>query len=434
MLIIGDSGLTVLRARRKRSYRFDYSSRIGIECSAARDIWITLSMLEWSKVVVVNVLLTAIALVLLDFALRLTPLGAAREMAGHPDGYYVADQELGATLARNYPSSRFALHGARHEVFTNELGCFDWPVRLEPNEPYIIAIGDSFTWGHTRLEAKWTNIIERETGVRVLKCGVPATGTEHQLRGLKRLVARLPHPPSLVIQLHDVTDFNDDFCFPSLTVLAGQRVPAFRRIRLSDGLREPFTKGQIERMRRRIERKRGYEPGGVTPRRDERGLEGFLAETSTLYNIYKIGRIALRRDRARSKIKSGARMAYLNDPIEFNLLLLDDEDYPFVASRLEAHIATLRATRDFVQGVGAHYALFHTNSFRLPPNRPLVRRLWAFFDGFASFLGAMPELPRHLFNPHWTAEGDARVAEVILDRLRARGILPPQRSHRPAAQ
>jgi hypothetical protein len=247
------------------------------------------------------------------------------------------------------------------------------------------------------------------------------------------LVAELPHPPSLVIQLHDVTDFNDDFCFPSLSILAGQRVPAFRRIRLSDGAREPFTKDQIERMRRAIEGKRAYEPGGVISRRGERGLEGFLAENSTLYNIYKIGRITLERDRARSKIKSGANMAYLHDPIEFNLLLLDDKDYPFVASRLEAHIATLRATRDFVQGLGARYALFHTSSFRLPPNRPLVRRLWAFFSSFEPFLGAMPEdLPRYLFNPHWTAEGDARVAAVMLGRLRARGMLPA--AIRPAAQ
>jgi hypothetical protein len=317
------------------------------------------------------------------FALRLTSLDAARETAGHPDGYYVADQELGATLARNFPSSRFALHGARHEVFTNGLGCFDWPVRLEPNEPYIIAIGDSFTWGHAPLEKKWTSIIERDTGIRVLKCGVPATGSEHQLRLLKRLVTELPHPPALVIQLHDATDFNDDFCFPSLTVLAGQRVPAFRRIRLSDGMREPFTKHEIERMRRLIERRRAYEPGGVTARQDERGLEGFLRETSTLYNMYDIVRIALERDRARRKIKSGATMAYLNDPIEFNLLLLNDKDYPFVASRFEAHIATLRATRDFVQGLGARYALFDTNSFRLPPKRPLVRRLRAFFDNLS---------------------------------------------------
>jgi hypothetical protein len=126
-------------------------------------------------------------------------------------------------------------------------------------------------------------------------------------------------------------------------------------------------------------------------------------------------------------------LAYLHDPIEFNLLLLDDKDYPFVASRLEAHIATLRATRDFVQGLGARYALFHTSSFRLPPNRPLVRRLQAFFHSFEPFLGALPEdLPRYLFNPHWTAEGDARVAAVMLGRLRARGMLPA--AIRPAAQ
>ena len=380
-------------------------------------------MLEWSKVVAVNVVLTAIGLVLLDFALRLTPLDAARETAGHPSGYYVADRDLGATLARNYPSSRFALHGAHHEIFTNEISCFDRPVRLGSIEPYIIAIGDSFTWGHALLEAKWTSIIERESGLRVLKCGVPATGARHQLRRLKRLVASLPHPPWLVIQLHDVTDFNDDFSFPSLTVLAGQRVPGFRRIRLSDGAREPFTMDQIERMRRRIETKHSYEPGGVTPRLDERGLGLFLAEKSVLYNIYKILDIALRRIRKRRKAMSGAKIKYLNDPIEFNLLLLDGKDHPFVAGRLEAHIATLRATRDFVHGVGARYVLFHTSSFQLPPNRPLVRQLWTFFDGFAPFLGAMPNLTKYLFNPHWTAESDARVAEVMLDRLRAQKFL-----------
>jgi hypothetical protein len=388
-------------------------------------------MVEWSKVVVVNLLLIAVGLVFLDLALRLTPLGAARESTGHPDGYYVEDKLLGATLAQNYPRSRFALHGARHDVFTNELGCFDRPVRLKPSEPYIIAIGDSFTWGHAPLEAKWTSIIARETGIRVLKCGVPATGSKQQLIRLKRLVARLPHPPSLVIQLHDVTDFNDDFCFPSLAVLAGQRVPAFRRIRLSDGLREPFTKQQIEQMRRRIERSPTYEPGGVTPRKDEPGLGRFLAENSTLYNLYKIVWIAAKRYKARRKTMSRVKVEWLNDPIEFNLLLLDKKDYPFVTDKLEEHITTLRRTRDFVQAMNSHYALFHTNSFRLPANRPLVRRLRKFFDSLPPFLGDMPELPRYLFNPHWTAEGDARATEVMLRRLRAQGMLPLEQSQQP---
>src|SRR5688500_8545598 len=83
--------------------------------------------------------------------------------------------------------------------------------------------------------------------------------------------------------------------------------------------------------------------------------------------------------------------------------------------------------------MGSRYALFHTCCFRLPRNRPLVRRLWAFFDVFERFLGPMPEdLGRYLFNPHWTAEGDARVAETMLDRLRARGMLPSPRSRRMA--
>ncbi len=178
-------------------------------------------------------------------------------------------------------------------------------------------------------------------------------------------------------------------------------------------------------MRRRIERMSTYEPGGVTSRQEEHGLYGFLAEKSTLYNIYKIARIAARRYKARRRIVSGVKVEYLSDPIEFNLLLLDEQDHPFVADRLEEHFTTLRKTRDFLEGLNSRYALFHTSSFRLPFNRPLVRRLRKFFDSFPPFLGGMPELPRYLFNPHWTAEADARVAEVMLKQLRTHGMLPP---------
>jgi hypothetical protein len=67
-------------------------------------------------------------------------------------------------------------------------------VKLKKDEPYILAIGDSFTWGYNPLEEKWTSIIERRSGTRVLKCGVPGVGTKYQLQHLRRLLKQLPHP------------------------------------------------------------------------------------------------------------------------------------------------------------------------------------------------------------------------------------------------
>ncbi len=80
--------------------------------------------------------------------------------------------------------------------------------------------------------------------------------------------------------------------------------------------------------------------------------------------------------------------------------------------------------RDYVSGFGGRYALFHTNSFRLPLNRPLVEKFDSFLDSFPPFLGRMPELSRYLFDPHWVPDGEARVSRLMIDRLRARGYLP----------
>ena len=68
--------------------------------------------------------------------------------------------------------------------------------------------------------------------------------------------------------------------------------------------------------------------------------------------------------------------------------------------------------------------MFHTNSFRLPGDRPLVRRLKAFLDEFDPFLGWMPELDKYLFDPHWAPESNAKVGAIMIERLTENGYLP----------
>lgn len=376
------------------------------------------SMRHWFRVAAVNILAIAFIVVAFDIALRFTPLDAARKNpAGYPDGYYVADNVLGATLARNFKSGYFEFRGPGHEIYTNALGCFDKPITLAENEPYILAIGDSFTWGYGPLESKWPSRLERALGIRVLKCGVSGSGSRFQLVRLKRLISELPHAPALVIQLYDTTDFNDDFTFPGFTILADQRIQSFSGIRLGDGERRPLTVDDQNRALQRLKILKA----------------GFLASYSTLYNLARVMlTVDSRIERRRLIIEGVNKEKELSSKYAFNLLLLSDEEYPYVAQRFEDHLAELRKASAFAESLGAKYALFHTNSFRLPETLPLVKRLKAFFKTFPHFLGSMPELPRYRFDPHWAPESDAVVARVMLEHLKKKGLLPDSRLSRAA--
>ena len=366
-------------------------------------------MRDWLKIGAWNAALVLLAVTLIDVGLRWTRFDEARRPAvDDPPGYYLMDPELGVTLASNRPVRTFRFRGPSHEIFTNEIGCFDRPARLKPDVPFILVIGDSFTWGFTPLEEKWASHIERRTGIRVLKCGANGTGTQFQLARLKRLYERLAHRPSLVIHLYDTTDFNDDFTFPGYTLIAKQRIEAFARISLADGYRTPLSAARRAQIEHRI----------------SAGPRSFLEKHSTLYNVAKMGLLVDARIERRRLVIEGRRETHLTGKYDFNLMLLARDDYPFVASQLEAHIGRIRAMRDFVEERGGEYVMFHTNSFRLPDERPLVRRFKQFLDGFEPFLGWMPELAKYQFDPHWTPESNGKVATAMIERLTEKGFLP----------
>lgn len=371
---------------------------------------------QWLKIGGWNVALILLLLISTDVGLRWTRFDEARNPAiVDPPGYYVTDTELGTTLNKNVSSQLFQFRGASHDIYTNEIGCFDRPVNLKPGEPYILAIGDSFTWGYAPLETKWTSHMERKTGIRVLKCGINGTGTRHQLARLKRLLSRLPHAPSLVIHLYDTTDFNDDFTFPAYTLIGNLRIEKFESIRLSDGHRVPLS---LER-RRQIEAK------------ISQGQSNFFKTHSTLYNVARMGLEVEGRVERRRLVIEGRKETHLTNKYEFNLQLLDDKTYPYVAKEMEAHIGTIRQMHKFVEANGGRYVMFHTNSFRLPSERPLVKRLKGFLDGFEPFLGWMPELDKYQFDPHWLPESNGRAATVMLDRLTNKGYLPLKKTATP---
>lgn len=364
-----------------------------------------------------NIALIVALLAVFEFILRFTPFNDVRNpAAASPPGYYVADAKLGVQIQPNQPVGRFTYRGPGHETFSNELGCFDKPSKLEPGEPYILAIGDSFTWGYNPLESKWTSIVEHQTGTRVLKCGVPGTGSKYQLQLLKSLLKRLPYPPTAIVHLYDTTDFNDDFVFPGDAVVQGQRVQSFGKIRLSDGRK-------IAHSAMSGENRRGQIYGQHVPTsRSPLVLPALIKVALTLDSRIKKRRFIL----------EGKKPEFLHWRYEFNLLLLDPKEYPLVAKKLDEHLATLNEFRATALEAGASYHLFHTNSFRLPATRPLVQRLETFFREMPEFMGYMPELDRHMFDPHWRAESEAVVAAEMLRLIRAHDLREQEKriSHR----
>jgi hypothetical protein len=85
--------------------------------------------------------------------------------------------------------------------------------------------GDSFTWGFTPLDQKWTKRVEKETGVRALTCGVNAFGLRQEIIKTQRDLARLPQPPQLiVVGYFEGNDLGDDASFPNFVAHDGYRV------------------------------------------------------------------------------------------------------------------------------------------------------------------------------------------------------------------
>lgn len=359
-------------------------------------------MRRWLVIAAWNVGAIVVLLALIEFGLRFTRFDTVRNPAAdNPPHYYVADDTLGVRIKPDFPKSWFGFRGPGHEVFSNDLGCFDRPVKLKKDEPYILAIGDSFTWGYNPLEAKWTSIIERRSGTRVLKCGVPGVGTKYQLQHLRRLLKQLPHPPKTVIHLYDTTDFNDDFIFPGETVVDGLRVENLKRVRLSDGKRlNDETKLEV------------HKSGQVYGAQKSQKTRPFV-----LPSLLDMAFVVQEQVKKRRLVIEGQNPEYLHWRYEFNLLLLDPDKYPHVSQQLDSHIKVLNEFRSEVQNAGATYVLFHTNSFRLPNDRPLVRRLDEFFASLPEFKGRLPELGRHLFDPHWNADSEQQVAAFMLERI-----------------
>lgn len=175
-----------------------------------------------------SVLLT---LLLIEFVFRLTPIAQNSMILTFPRYYWESSERLGYDIAPNRASLRHKFADGEHDIWSNDMGCFDEPfdkkaVNGGQEKKLIYLTGDSFTWGFTDFEHKWGTILEKETGVRVLKCAVDGYGTKQEFLKTENHLKEIPTPNLIVVGYLGANDIEDDLRFPNFTIHSGYRIPS----------------------------------------------------------------------------------------------------------------------------------------------------------------------------------------------------------------
>jgi hypothetical protein len=165
---------------------------------------------------------TALCLAALEGAAR---LAAPRAALGHKafHGFNVADPDLSYDIRPNAPPSASTLPeapGVTFPIWSNELGCYDEPYRKEPGRKPVLLVGDSFTQGSVSFDKSYGTLLQGLLGERVLKCGVNGYGTRQEVLKAGKIIAKAG-APSLLIAGYFHNDVEDDYLFPSRTVIGG---------------------------------------------------------------------------------------------------------------------------------------------------------------------------------------------------------------------
>jgi len=161
----------------------------------------------------------------------------------YPAYYFVPDELLGYDIGSNITGEKHSLEEGSYELFSNSHGCFDYE-RDIPDD-YGVIVGDSFTWGYTSLDKKWTTRLEELSGVFMLKCGVTGYGTKQELIKAQKVIASVGKNPKFLIVLYTHNDLHDDFAFPGRTVIGGYMVGTIKTIDLITGRKSYFSESEL---------------------------------------------------------------------------------------------------------------------------------------------------------------------------------------------
>ena len=329
----------------------------------------------------------------------------------YPPGYFVADLELGADLGIDRPPATFRMRGPSFEVFTDHWGCFDQGGPLD--DGYVLAVGDSSTWGYVRPGDRWTDQLETLSGERILNCGVSGTGPRYQRIKAQRTIARAGTAPKVILVLYDTwNDFNDDAVFPGYGVVDGYRGHTLKALDLRTGVLTRHTPEEfLSRYRRFLARQESFD------------LARFLTGHLTIAAM--IDHVLSGQPRRRA---APAEHPVLEQRYDFFLWNVDTARYPWVAEAFERHLDNLRALQEMADEQGAVLVLI-TDGI---PQEGLHGRLRAFLGSEIPYhldlaepmaLAAQGRRIRYHHDPHWNALGNRLAAEIIHRYLGETGLL-----------
>lgn len=192
----------------------------------------------------ITVLLSFLIIFILEVILRFTPykIFVATDQGAFPP-MFVVDTDAGFDLADNYKDGTHTTIESEYPVHTNNIGCFDDDVTL--NTSHNILIGDSFTWGFSPLDKKWTTIVEKNTKQKLVKCGVPAYGPKQSLFKLKKIIKKIGKAPKTIIFTYYWNDLNDDHTGLPSTVFDGILVNRLKSFNYANGKVEYLSDNEL---------------------------------------------------------------------------------------------------------------------------------------------------------------------------------------------
>jgi hypothetical protein len=367
-----------------------------------------------SRSILANALLVLVSLMIGVAALELV-LGMThyryltQPHTDYPSGYFVADPELGADLGVNRPPATFRMRGPAFEAYTNRWGCFDHD---GPIGPYVLALGDSSTWGYAPPGDRWTDQLEALSGRHILNCGVSGTGPKFQQIKARRTIARVGMSPDVILVLYDTwNDLNDDAVFPGYGVADGYRGHTLKSLDLRTGALIRHTPEEFERKYRRF-----------VASQNTFSLARFLSEHLTTAAMI---RHILTEQGPHETVRAGP---ILERRYDFFLWNVDTARYPWVVEAVEQHLDNIRALRGMADEHGATLVLI-TDGI---PDEGLHGRLREFLAREMPYhldlAGAMARAAqgrriRHHHDTHWNALGNRLAAEIIHQYLRETGLL-----------
>lgn len=362
-------------------------------------------------VLVVLSLTSLVGIGIFEMAMRLTDYRFLLRKTEFPQGYFQADSALGADQAPNVAPARFTIRAPAFETFTNWLGCFDRDSEIQPG--YILAVGDSATWGFVPSEANWTHRLQVMTGKQVLNCGVTGIGPKYATLKARKVIEQIGFPPSLVILLYIDNDLNDDFVFPSYTVVSGQRLDRVNVIDLESGRLDRLSDEELHAQLKNY-------------RSERTSLKTWLKHNSlTAWMLFQLReRLFPENDETTSEL--------LTDRYSMDLWNVDIDNRPWLRVAIQDHLNAIMGLQNLADNYSIPLVVFEDRTEGLKPSphreefseRLRAQLRWVHAIELSDETRITPEQIHHRFDDHWNVDGNQLAAEMMFEYLKVTRLLP----------